>query len=269
MSRKPRIFIGYSVESLTIADAINENLDHISEVTIWRTGTFNLSSNTIDSLVEKASAVDFAVFIFSPDDLIKIRDDEKKVVRDNVIFELGLFLGTIGKERCYIVKPRNVNLHLPTDLLGITTADYEPNRSDGDLTSALNYACSQIKKEVGKHGLIKNIKNIETIQTVSLSIADSLSDSDFNFLAVVLSTYTENPDGLMLWHIKNKIRVHDVRIDLASIKLEKLGYIQKENGFDDQGIGCYVYKITQNGIELLLKNEAKIITMSGLNDLPF
>lgn len=113
MDRKPRIFIGSSVESLPIADAINQNLDHSSEVTIWRNGTFNLSSTTIDSLVLKASSVDYAIFIFSPDDISIIRNIEDKVVRDNVIFELGLFIGTIGKERCYIVKPRNTELHLP------------------------------------------------------------------------------------------------------------------------------------------------------------
>src|SRR5688572_13296546 len=100
MDRKPRIFIGSSVESLTIADAINENLDHNFEVTIWRNGTFDLSNNTIDSLIKKASTVDFAIFIFSPDDLIIIRNEEKRIVRDNVVFELGLFIGTIGKERC-------------------------------------------------------------------------------------------------------------------------------------------------------------------------
>jgi predicted nucleotide-binding protein len=60
MPRKPRIFIGSSVESLNIADAINANLDHEFEVTIWKHGTFELGSNTIDDLLKKANAVDFA-----------------------------------------------------------------------------------------------------------------------------------------------------------------------------------------------------------------
>ncbi len=118
MNRKPRIFIGSSVESLNIADAVNLNLDHQAEVTIWRNGTFELSNSTIDSLTKKAMSVDFALFIFSPDDMAVIKNQQKTIVRNNVLFELDLFIGSIGKERCFILKPRNIDLHFPTDLLG-------------------------------------------------------------------------------------------------------------------------------------------------------
>jgi predicted nucleotide-binding protein len=77
MTRKPRIFIGSSVEGLPVADAVNLNLDHDIEVTIWRNGTFDLSSTTIDSLMNKAKSVDFALFIFSPDDVAFIRNEKK------------------------------------------------------------------------------------------------------------------------------------------------------------------------------------------------
>lgn len=143
--RKPRIFIASSVESLDVADAINVNLDHQAEVTVWKSG-FRLSTSSIDSLVEKAETVDFAIFIFMPDDVAIIRNQEKHVVRDNVLFELGLFSGTLGKQRCFIIKPRDVDLHFPTDLLGLTPADYDGNRSDGDLASAINHPCVLIKK---------------------------------------------------------------------------------------------------------------------------
>ncbi|WP_233423640.1 nucleotide-binding protein [Vibrio metoecus] len=96
--RKPRVFIGSSVESLPIADAIAVNLEFDAEVTIWRNGTFNLSSNALDDLITKAKSVDFSIFIFSPDDLTIMRSREKYVVRDNVVFELGLFIGAIGEK---------------------------------------------------------------------------------------------------------------------------------------------------------------------------
>lgn len=152
--RKPRLFIASSVESLPIAEAINVNLDHDFEVTIWKNGTFKLSSSTIEDLVEKSSAVDFALFIFAPDDVAIIRDENQHIVRDNVVFELGLFIGAIGKERSFILKPRDIDMRLPTDLLGVTPADYDANRSDGDLVSATNRACSLIKTEAARLSIL-------------------------------------------------------------------------------------------------------------------
>ncbi|EWG97890.1 TIR domain-containing protein [Halomonas sp. BC04] len=142
--RKPRIFIASSAESLDLADAFNVNFDHQAEVTVWKHG-FALSQTTIESLVQMADMVDFAIFIFTPDDVARIREKEKQVTRDNVVYELGLFTGTLGKDRCFIVKPRDIDLHLPTDLLGLTAADYEGNRSDKNLEAAVNHPSVLIK----------------------------------------------------------------------------------------------------------------------------
>lgn len=258
MSRKPRIFIGSSVESLPIADAINENMDHSAEVTLWRNNTFDLSNNTIDSLINKAAQVDFAVFIFSPDDMISMRGKETKVVRDNVIFELGLFIGTIGKARCYIVKPRNVELHFPTDLLGLTTADYESERSDRDLSSALNLACILIKREIAKHGLLDIVSSGAKETTIKESV-HTFTEIDFLFLAKLLRTHTANSEGFTLWDIQQNLNVQESFVDLASIKLERMGFLQKRNRSDYNGYHeYYSYSITQDGIDYLLKNEEKL-----------
>ena len=112
-NQKPRIFIASAVESLNVADAANLNFDQDAEVTVWRHG-FEISSDNISSLLDRARASDFAIFIFTPDDVSSIRHEEKPVVRDNVLFELGLFVGSIGKDRCFIVKPRDADLHIPT-----------------------------------------------------------------------------------------------------------------------------------------------------------
>lgn len=269
MSRKPRVFIGSSIESLPIADAINANLDHSCEVTIWRSGTFRLSSNSIDSLVEKAAAVDFAIFIFSPDDLIVMREKEEKAVRDNVVFELGLFIGSIGKERCYIVKPRNVDLHLPTDLLGITPADYEPNRSDSNIESALNYACTLIKKEVERFKL-KSVKTFNSNKPSVIEVNANLTDNDYRVLQELVTTFTERPGGLDLWEIKRGLDIDASKVDLASIKLVKLGYVQKENAIDNQGFEYYAYIITNDGIEVLLeKDKFTVASVDEDDNLPF
>ena len=98
--RKPKVFIASSVESLNMADAINVNLEHFAEITVWK-NAFELSGNTIDSLISIAEKVDFATFILAPDDVTNMRESEHLVPRDNVIFELGIFIGAIGNLSLY------------------------------------------------------------------------------------------------------------------------------------------------------------------------
>ncbi len=256
MSRKPRLFIGSSSESLDVADAVNLNLDHKAEVTIWRNGTFDLSSNTIDALTNKAKAVDFSLFIFSPDDIAIIRNKQKAIVRDNVLFELGLFIGAIGKERCFILKPRGVDLHFPTDLLGVTPADYEPNRSDGDLASSVNHACVLMKQQMEKLHTVENASTDTPPPKISID-AENIKDLDYLVLAQLLSTATSDPEGHMLYQLKNNLNEQSHRVDLAVIRLERVGHIEKRNDSDMNGNEFYTYKITPQGIELLLENEER------------
>lgn len=256
--RKPRLFIASSAESLNIAEAVNVNLDHEFEITIWKNGTFKLSSTTIDDLVEKSSTVDFALFIFAPDDIASIRSRQEHVVRDNVIFEMGLFIGAIGKSRSFILKPRDQEMHLPTDLLGVNPADYDSNRSDGDLVSATNKACSLIKSEVERIGLIDHVSLSESRKMVANPTDYELSEVDFKFLAACLQSHTSDPVGLAYHRIANGFRtVNDALLQIASIKLERMGLLSKTIETDEQdGYDYYAYSITELGIDILLKNES-------------
>lgn len=255
--RKPRLFIASSVESLPIAEAVNVNLDHEFEITLWKNGTFKLSSSTIDDLVEKSSVVDFALFIFAPDDISSIRSRQEHVVRDNVIFEMGLFVGAIGKSRSFILKPRDVEMHLPTDLLGVTPADYDASRSDGDLVSATNRACSLIKSEVERLGLINHASLSETRKMVANPVAYELRVHDYRFLASCLQSHTADPVGLPFYRISNNFRgISDSVIQISLIKLERMGLISKTIETDhNDGYDFYAYSITELGVDELLKNE--------------
>src|SRR4051812_9344347 len=103
---KVKIFIGSSTEGLGVAYAIQQNLEHDAEVTIWTQGVFQISMPIITSLIKQLSVFDFAIFVFSPDDILKLRGSEFTSIRDNVIFETGLFAGKLGIERVYFIKPR-------------------------------------------------------------------------------------------------------------------------------------------------------------------
>lgn len=259
--RKPRIFIASSTEKLRVAEAFNVNLDRDFEVTVWTNGTFKLSSATLPALAEKSSAVDFALFVFAPDDIALIKDEPVNSVRDNVIFELGLFIGALGQDRCFIAKPRDVALHLPSDLLGITMADYEASRSDGDITSATNRACSLIKEAAGKLGLLERIGNPAKERRRANPQQLELTDGDLKFLVACADSVTRHPGGMGLGMIENIMRgVSDLEKQVAAIKLERLGYVQKEVAVSDYNNGeeYFSYSLTEDGIEVVLNNQEKL-----------
>lgn len=154
---KPKVFIGSSAENLDAAYAMQENLEHQAEITVWTQGIFELSNYSLDSLIDTLENIDFGIFVLSPDDVIKLRGQEYQAVRDNVIFELGLFIGKLGKGRNFIVIPRGCeDFHLPTDLLGLTPATFDPNRGDRNLNAALGPACRKITKAMQKLGQLSN-----------------------------------------------------------------------------------------------------------------
>jgi predicted nucleotide-binding protein len=139
---KPRIFVASSTEGLTVAEALQVGLEYEAEVTVWSQGVFGLASGTLETLVATAKAFDFAILVLTPDDMVVKRGEEKPAARDNVLFELGLFMGALGRHRTFIVHPRVGEMHLPSDLAGI----------DGDLQAAVGPVCTKIKRAVRDQG---------------------------------------------------------------------------------------------------------------------
>jgi predicted nucleotide-binding protein len=55
------------------------------------------------TLMAAVESCDFAVFVLLPEDHTDNRGQEALTVRDNVIFELGLFLGKLGRARNFFM----------------------------------------------------------------------------------------------------------------------------------------------------------------------
>lgn len=149
---RPSIFIGSSKEGLSIAEAIQLGLDHDCQVTIWSQGVFGLSRGTLETLAEAVNRFDFAILVLTPDDLTLSREQVTQSPRDNVLLELGMFIGAIGRRRSFIVHDRTKDLKLPTDLAGITAATFAPH-DDNNLIAAVGPVCTQVKQVVKELGL--------------------------------------------------------------------------------------------------------------------
>jgi CRP/FNR family cyclic AMP-dependent transcriptional regulator len=118
----PHMFVGSSSEHYAVAEAVTAALSSPSlEVVPWKEDVFRPSRYTLPDLEVEAHASDFAVLVLGEDDLVETRGDLHIVARDNVILELGLFVGSCGHERVFLLVPDADTVKLPSDLTGITT----------------------------------------------------------------------------------------------------------------------------------------------------
>ena len=150
--RRPRVFVGSSVEGLGIAESLQVLLQFSAEVEIWTQGLFGPGPSTLESLVGAAPSFDFAVMVVNPDDDLSTRGTHKHVARDNVIFEMGLFIGVLGKSRTFMIFDRENKPDLPSDLAGVTPATFVTN-STGNMDAAVGPAATVIKRAIQELGL--------------------------------------------------------------------------------------------------------------------
>lgn len=74
----------------------------------------------IDKLVEESNNSNYAIALLSPDDRL---EDGSNRARQNVILEIGYFIGKLGKERVRIL--RKGDIEIPSDLQGILYENYD------------------------------------------------------------------------------------------------------------------------------------------------
>jgi predicted nucleotide-binding protein len=165
-----RVFIASSSEGLRVAETVkallSDTLGGLAEVETWDAGTFALTKTYIESLEQEVNKADFAVLVLTLDDELLTRETKTSVPRDNVLFELGLFIGKLGRDRSFYIQPQG--LKLPTDLLGIESTKFELPRdftgkvqvpADRDaLRAALGPGCSNVATAISEG--IKNLPSL-------------------------------------------------------------------------------------------------------------
>lgn len=152
--KKIRVFIMSSVEALEIARTIQSAFEHDPfTVVIWTDGVFRASQYAIESLERELDQSDFAIAIVQPDDRTETRGQSHPSPRDNVMFELGFFMGRLGRHRTLLLEPRGEKeeVKLPTDLKGINTVKYKYEVGE-HLAASMGPACNQIRQIIKETG---------------------------------------------------------------------------------------------------------------------
>ena len=149
---KPALFVGSSSEGLDLARAVRSLLTDDAEVTLWSEGLFAIGNTFIETLVNALPRFDFAALVLTPDDLLTSRQVTALGPRDNVLFELGLFMGRLGRSRTFVIRPRGDEMKIPSDLAGLVAASYDWPRKDNNHKAAVGPACDSIREMVRSLG---------------------------------------------------------------------------------------------------------------------
>src|SRR5262249_37333075 len=142
-----------------VAQEIRSTLEKESGVIprLWNDGIFSLSTNVPDQMIATAATFDFAVLVFSPDDVVLSRNTQNSAPRDNVVFELGLFAGQLGRERTFAVVHSPDEPKLPSDFAGVTRATYKKERDEtGNMRPLVGSACREIMEAVRRLGILRH-----------------------------------------------------------------------------------------------------------------
>jgi hypothetical protein len=144
LGKLPRAFVGSSSEGLAVARHLKQLLKDDLDITIWDEGTvFGLSETTIEALEDAVLQYDYGIFLVTSDDRLESKGEIKRVARDNVLFEIGLFMGRLTRRKILVVQQNGVSV--PTDLSGFVTA-----RFDSPAQDELHKAAQQVKATLGK-----------------------------------------------------------------------------------------------------------------------
>ena len=233
-----RIFIASSSEALKYAAEAKQLLEEDPEinVTLWSDAKFLVGSFILQSLADFRNDYDYAIFIFHPDDELNFRGNNLKSVRDNVLFEFGLFGGSIGFENCFALMPSNIKVKEPTDLMGIINARYKIVDDDSRIKSELRNGITEIKKSLNEK---KKIKNEYLVRG---DFRKSIVDASIHTDVVDFNLYTTWVDSIVSG---SKVKADLLYWDRAtaekwikyeSFKNKNLGHIHKLSGWLRQRI---------------------------------
>jgi ABC-type sugar transport system substrate-binding protein len=164
--RRPRLFIGSSTRAIRIAEAIKRHLESGGDldVRIWDDGVFPIGQITINALEQALSDYDFAVLVLTADQEIKEANGSVFVPSPNVVFELGLFMGALKRERTFLICENRVRKSILSDLHGLTLGIFE--WESGAESSAVRTACAETRAAINRFGANRILQRARSIALI-------------------------------------------------------------------------------------------------------
>ncbi|MES2063547.1 MAG: STING domain-containing protein [Bacteroidota bacterium] len=143
---KPKIFIGSSTPGYAIAEKIKNQLSPVADCYLWMDGNvWEVNHSTFDNLMRMVKFFDFGVFVATADDLTMTADGKIVIEpRDNVVLEMALFLGALGRDKALLLVEEGIKL--PSDFNGI----YMPRFTASD-DASIRAACQQLIIKIDTH----------------------------------------------------------------------------------------------------------------------
>ena len=130
MSARPTVFVGSSSERLATVRRLAKELEPDVKVLRWDKNVFVPGRFTLEDLEEAMRRSDFAIFVLAGDDIVKWRRKVSPAPRDNVVLEIGMAIGIIGRRRLLLLYSKGDRAKIPSDLAGFNYVPLGGNRPD-------------------------------------------------------------------------------------------------------------------------------------------
>jgi predicted nucleotide-binding protein len=145
-SIKPTLFIGSSREGLPVAELVKKHLSDFADCKIWNEpDVFVFGNSYFETLNQLLSLFEYGVLIGTADDRVTSRKKQEQAARDNVLFEFGLFMGRLGREKVFFIKEKDAKT--PSDLAGVKLPEFS-SLSAPDLEAQIAENCRSIVAQI-------------------------------------------------------------------------------------------------------------------------
>ena len=145
ISQKPKLFIGSSTAGYSVAEKVKKCLSDKNDCYLWKDpGVWEVNKSTFDNLLRMANYFDFGIFVATSDDLTLTNDKIVIEPRDNVILEMALFLGALGRDKSFLLVEDGIKL--PSDFNGIYMPRFTASKEE-----TITTACGEFAEKIEEH----------------------------------------------------------------------------------------------------------------------